>query len=158
MSLCALNDSSWNVASTTTNVRCALRAIPYQCLLACKHLARRRKRVVLSYNATPRVSMGVVGVKSTAGRAVKCVDPSKTTRSESAWLGYPFCDHIAEYIGAGECNEAIPCANASASYYAYDTLQWRTKVGGSKRIRYPRRPICYIKLWDLNCVVNQLNT
>ena len=31
-----------------------------------------------------RVSMGVVGVKSTAGRAVKCVDPSKTTRSESA--------------------------------------------------------------------------
>ena len=38
--------------------------------------------------------MGVVGVKSTAGRAVKCVDPSKTTRSESAWLGYPFCDFI----------------------------------------------------------------
>jgi hypothetical protein len=37
------------------------------------------------------VSMGVVGVKSTAGRAVKCVDPSKTTRSESAWLGYPSC-------------------------------------------------------------------
>ena len=40
------------------------------------------------------VSMGVVGVKSTAGRAVKCVDPSKTTRSESAWLGYPSCDYI----------------------------------------------------------------
>ena len=35
--------------------------------------------------------MGVVGVKSTVGRAVKCVDPSKTTGSESAWLGYPFC-------------------------------------------------------------------
>ena len=44
------------------------------------------------YVCEPRVSMGVVGVKSTAGRAVKCVDPSKTTRSESAWLGYPFCD------------------------------------------------------------------
>ena len=34
--------------------------------------------------------MRVAGAKSTAGRAVKCVDPSKTTRSESAWLGYPF--------------------------------------------------------------------
>ena len=40
------------------------------------------------------MSMGVVGVKSTAGRAVKCVDPCKTTRSESAWLGYPLCDVI----------------------------------------------------------------
>jgi len=50
-----------------------------------------------SYLPTPRVSMGVVGVKSTAGRAVKCVDPSKTTRSESAWLGYPFCDKIDVY-------------------------------------------------------------
>ena len=30
------------------------------------------------------MSMGIVGVKSTAGRAVKCIDPSKTTRSESA--------------------------------------------------------------------------
>lgn len=36
------------------------------------------------------------------------------------------------------------------------TTQWRTKVGGSKRIRYPRRPICYIKRWDLNCVVKPI--
>ena len=35
--------------------------------------------------------MGIVGVKSTAGREVKFIDPSKTTRSESAWLGYPLC-------------------------------------------------------------------
>ena len=33
-----------------------------------------------------------------------------------------------------------------------NTLQWRTKVGGSKRIRYPRRPINYIKRWALNCI------
>ena len=53
------------------------------------------------------MSMGIVGVKSTAGRAVKCVDPSKTTRSESAWLGYPFCDerereiyHINHSLGS----------------------------------------------------------
>ena len=36
--------------------------------------------------------MGIVGVKSTAGREVKFIDPSKTTRSESAWLGYSLCD------------------------------------------------------------------
>ena len=36
---------------------------------------------------------------------------------------------------------------------SYFTLQWRTKVGGSKRIRYPRRPINYIKRWALNCIL-----
>ena len=41
--------------------------------------------------------MGIVGVKSTAGREVKFIDPSKTTRSESAWLGYPLCDFIYIY-------------------------------------------------------------
>jgi len=38
--------------------------------------------------------MGIVGVNSTAGRAVKCIDPSKTTKSESSWLGYTLCDYI----------------------------------------------------------------
>ena len=38
------------------------------------------------------ISMGIVGVKSTAGREVKFVDPSMTTRGESAWLGYTLCD------------------------------------------------------------------
>jgi len=38
------------------------------------------------------MSMGIVGVKSTAGREVKFVDPSMTTRGESAWLGYTLCD------------------------------------------------------------------
>ena len=36
------------------------------------------------------LSMRAAGVESTAGRAVKCVDPSKTTRSEGAWLGCSF--------------------------------------------------------------------
>ena len=38
------------------------------------------------------MSMGIVGANSTAGRAVKCIDPSKTTKSESSWLGYTLCD------------------------------------------------------------------
>ena len=41
--------------------------------------------------------MGIVGVNSTAGRAVKCIDPSKTTKSESSWLGYTLCDYILFY-------------------------------------------------------------
>jgi hypothetical protein len=36
--------------------------------------------------------MGIVGVKSTARREVKFIDPSKTTESESTWLGYFLCD------------------------------------------------------------------
>ena len=45
--------------------------------------------------------MEIVGVKSTVGRAVKCVDPGKTTRSESAWLGYSLCEyHIYIYISS----------------------------------------------------------
>lgn len=38
--------------------------------------------------------MGIVGVKSTVGREVKFIDPSKTTKSESTWLGYTLCDYI----------------------------------------------------------------
>ena len=38
------------------------------------------------------MSMGIVGVKSTAGREVKFIDPGKTTKSESTWLGYTLCD------------------------------------------------------------------
>jgi len=41
------------------------------------------------------MSMGIVGVKSTAGREVKFFDPSKTTKSESTWLGYPLCVFFA---------------------------------------------------------------
>ncbi len=87
------------------------------------------------------VSMGIVGVKSTAGREVKFIDPSKTTKSESTWLGYPLCDWLIlkYYTHFTSCTFVI-------------TLQWRTKVGGSKRIRYPRRPINYIKRWALNCI------
>ena len=41
--------------------------------------------------------MGIVGVKSTAGREVKFIDPSKTTKSESTWLGYTLCDWYVYY-------------------------------------------------------------
>ena len=41
------------------------------------------------------MSMGIVGVKSTVGREVKFIDPSKTTKSESTWLGYTLCDWYA---------------------------------------------------------------
>ena len=41
--------------------------------------------------------MGIVGVKSTVGREVKFIDPSKTTKSESTWLGYTLCDYYILY-------------------------------------------------------------
>lgn len=40
--------------------------------------------------------MGIVGVKSTVGREVKFIDPSKTTKSESTWLGYTLCDLVIQ--------------------------------------------------------------
>lgn len=42
--------------------------------------------------------MGIVGVNSTAGREVKFIDPSKTTKSESSWLGYTLCACAGDYI------------------------------------------------------------
>lgn len=57
------------------------------------------------------MSMGIVGVKSTAGRAVKCIDPGKTTRSESAWLGYLLCETpIALSVCAGHTHTHIHVA------------------------------------------------
>ena len=44
------------------------------------------------------MSMGIVGINSTTGRAVKCIDPSKTTKSESSWLGYTLCAAPYVYI------------------------------------------------------------
>ena len=44
------------------------------------------------------MSMGIVGVKSTVGREVKFIDPSKTTKSESTWLGYTLCDLLRIHI------------------------------------------------------------
>lgn len=46
------------------------------------------------------VSMGIVGINSTTGRAVKCIDPSKTTKSESSWLGYTLCAYVRIYTRA----------------------------------------------------------
>ena len=44
------------------------------------------------------MSMGIVGVNSTAGREVKFIDPSKTTKSESSWLGYTLCEDYKNVI------------------------------------------------------------
>jgi len=52
--------------------------------------------------------MGIVGVKSTAGRAVKCIDPGKTTRSESAWLGYLLCETPALVVRYSETTHTSP--------------------------------------------------
>ena len=52
----------------------------------------RVKHLFSNYFIRSFLSMGIVGVKSTAGREVKFIDPSKTTKSESTWLGYPLCD------------------------------------------------------------------
>ena len=91
------------------------------------------------------MSMGIVGVNSTAGREVKFIDPSKTTKSESSWLGYTLCVWPKLIYTTHNTK--------TQSFSVYYTLQWRTKVGGSKRIRYPRRPINYIKRWALNCIL-----
>ena len=64
--------------------------------------------------------MGIVGVKSTAGREVKFIDPSKTTKSESTWLGYTLCESatlflfdfflLCTMLNAFQCfNEAAGC-------------------------------------------------
>lgn len=60
--------------------------------------------------------MGIVGVNSTAGREVKFIDPSKTTKSESSWLGYTLCDlyhasdryvHTHTHINTHICARAL---------------------------------------------------
>lgn len=135
--------------------------------------------------------MGIVGVKSTAGREVKFIDPSKTTKSESTWLGYLLCAvyvFFCLFLILFRKKWTLQCHNnscfVSSSFFSLSSLytfrlkkerkstrdtkacklvfircffflakrkmtektcqhslQWRTKVGGSKRIRYPRRPI-----------------
>lgn len=47
--------------------------------------------------------MGIVGVNSTAGREVKFIDPSKTTKSESSWLGYTLCACARDYTYKSRC-------------------------------------------------------
>ncbi len=107
-----------------------------------------------------KMSMGIVGVNSTAGREVKFIDPSKTTKSESSWLGYTLCDLRTRiqriFLYYSHTHTHIQIYRAYAHTCVSNTLQWRTKVGGSKRIRYPRRPICYIKRWALNCISLQI--
>lgn len=55
------------------------------------------KSFFLSCGSCSEMSMGIVGVKSTAGREVKFIDPSKTTKSESTWLGYSLCDFLCAH-------------------------------------------------------------
>lgn len=56
--------------------------------------------------------MGIVGAKSTAGREVKFVDPSKTTKSESTWLGYTLCDYCDIFVD-GTRNTEVPTEKTS---------------------------------------------
>lgn len=113
--------------------------------------------------------MGIVGVNSIIGRAVKCLDPDKTTSGESGWLGYTPCDW---YLPARFVFSSSDPFLKSRDIYVYWvpviypmpfictwncwhlslTQQRRTKVGGSKRIRYPRSPIRYCKRWALWCI------
>ena len=115
------------------------------------------------------ISMGIVGVKSTAGREVKFVDPSMTTRGESAWLGYTLCDFRSFDL---ECLFIVLCffflslsfSSSSSSSSSKGTLIWYLsgKVWMSlhneeRRLGVPRGsdtlvvPFRYIKRWDLIC-------
>lgn len=88
---CALNVLSWNVA-ILVYITVFYTHTP---ILFCKYFAHTCKLCVAAaalFYIIYTVSMGIVGVKSTAGREVKFIDPSKTTKSESTWLGYPLCD------------------------------------------------------------------
>ena len=38
------------------------------------------------------VSMGIVEVKTIIRREVKFIDPNRSTKGESTWLGYTLCD------------------------------------------------------------------
>ena len=185
----AMNVSSWNVAYTfsfksarssslyqNTNKN-TNKYLLHQCLFLFRNLSLSLYLVfvcvwffVFSVRWVAIISMGIVGVKSTAGREVKFVDPSMTTRGESAWLGYTLCDLIFCLEWQKENNTfGIPTKKCmqyctlffSMSIFLFSvqlecrpflplrclvqkidfTTQWRAKVGSSKRIRYPRSPI-----------------
>ena len=86
---CAMNVLSWDVAIKLKRTNRA------RCNFNIQHAAYNIAIIIL-YNALGFyfMSMGIVGVNSTAGREVKFIDPSKTTKSESSWLGYTLCDCI----------------------------------------------------------------
>ena len=48
--------------------------------------------IFASFSFEVKVSMGIVGEDSTAGRGVKSGDPCMTTKSESNLLDYTLCD------------------------------------------------------------------
>ena len=142
-----------------------------RCVCACTHHQTRRHicYIVSQKQTNINMSMGIVGVKSTAGREVKFIDPSKTTKSESTWLGYLlcavaflffffFCCFVFVLFSFLFCfeykNKKYKNQKKNQHEHKHKNikkkkkrkekqhfLQWRTKVGGSKRIRYPRRPI-----------------
>jgi hypothetical protein len=69
----------------TTHTQHARRKVQLKHIFICR----------VSFSKRLKMSMGIVGVNSTAGREVKFIDPSKTTKSESSWLGYTLCDFCA---------------------------------------------------------------
>ena len=74
--------------------------------------------------------MGIVGVKSTVGREVKFIDPSKTTKSESTWLGYTLCDYV--YM-----HELRYTHNSTLNYYIYIHFTMKNEGWGIKEDQIP---------------------
>ena len=71
------------------------------------------------------MSMGIVGVKSTVGREVKFIDPSKTTKSESTWLGYTLCDYV--YM-----HELRYTHNSTLNLYIYTLYNEERRLGDQR--------------------------
>ena len=66
------------------------------------------------------MSMGIVGVNSTVGRAVKCIDPGKTTKSESSWLGYSLCDLIVTPLPGVNLAVHVRCKYHKGDAFYYE--------------------------------------
>ena len=75
------------------------------------------------------MSMGIVGVNSTAGREVKFIDPSKTTKSESSWLGYTLCACAGDYI-LDRSHTHTHTSAAEILYITYSALHFTMKNEG----------------------------
>ena len=83
----ALNVLSWNVALSHTHTQYArLYTHTHTHLLhsTSNYNTTTHSRYITSVIVVIYTSMGIVGVNSTAGREVKFIDPSKTTKSESS--------------------------------------------------------------------------
>ena len=72
------------------------------------------------------MSMGIVGVNSTAGREVKFIDPSKTTKSESSQLGYTLC-LSARVSHAHTHTHTYVCGDSTRRHFTMKNEGWGIK-------------------------------